>query len=97
MDTSDIDKPFKNKQFNGKLDVYARPFVLLQELPEREVRPAISAMEEEPLEAKPEPVLLAPASDVPAEARTPPELEAPYQPKPSPEEEPAMAEPLPVE
>jgi len=98
MDTSDIDKPFKNKPFNDKLDVYARSFVLLQELPEREARPVVSEMEAEPVEANPEPVALAPPSDVPAEIEAGIEAEPapPEQPEPSPGQEPAVAEPLPV-
>ncbi len=55
LDTSDIQKPFKHKSFRGKLDVYARSFVLLREAAGTTDQPDEKAEAEVAASALPEP------------------------------------------
>jgi glycogen operon protein len=51
MDTSDLEKPFKNKPLDGKLDVYARSVVVMKERrPDLRRRLAMSSKAAQPVE-----------------------------------------------
>ena len=88
MDTSDIPKPFKSKPFDGKLDVYARSFVLLQELAEGQTRPSMA-------EAQAEPVTVPAATEAVASAgaASSPEIGIESGPEPAPLEAEPVEEP----
>ncbi len=113
MDTSDIPKPFKHKAFKGKLDVYARSFVLLRELsapgPEEQATIDMADLPRETTaELEPEPVGAerSQSAEQPAPSEEKPEEEPVRQPDPpapatqpatEPDEEPEYADPLPVD
>ena len=109
MDTSVLEQPFRHKKFDGKFDVYARSFVLLQELVEETPKQEVDKKQAVPLEAEaaspepePEPELVEVMETSPSLSES--ELE-PLKPLASPEPqapevpdaEPEYADPLPVD
>jgi glycogen operon protein len=105
MDTSDIAKPFKSKPFQGKLDVYARSFVLLREMTtptpdEQSVKHEAAALDVPASEVEPAPASVSEPTNsaIAEEAPAPDKVPLPEPPPLSkPEDEPKYADPLPVD
>ncbi len=105
MDTSDIGQPFKHKAFKDSLDVYARSFVLLRELPGLDSAETVSADKAtvaNETEGQPEPDAVG-VAQVPDERysedapEVAPQTEPSSQPDAKPDDEPEYADPLPVD
>jgi hypothetical protein len=109
MDTSVLEQPFRHKKFDGKFDVYARSFVLLQELVEETAKQELSGKEavaRETAAATPEPepelepMEVLETSPFPSESELEP-LQPPASIEPQvpevPDAQPEFADPLPVD